>query len=107
MSRDALARILDMLLWYLNEELERRRALTSEQRDMSESKAEEIAHLVRVNADLLAALKSSLAGHYATWMAARAEVEGGRTSHALFEKEPDVIMARAAIAKATGQGDGV
>jgi len=30
-SRDALARILDMLLWYLNEELERKRALTSEQ----------------------------------------------------------------------------
>ena len=52
--------------------------------------------------DLLAALESSLAAHYATWMAARAEVEGGRTSHALFEKEPEVIMARAAIAKATG-----
>jgi len=34
----------------------------------------------------------------ATWMAARAEVEGARTARELFEKEPEVIAYRAAIA---------
>jgi hypothetical protein len=53
--------------------------------------------------EVTAALKQSLAGHYATWMAARAEVEGASVSAALFEKEPEVIAARAALAKAEGK----
>jgi recombinational DNA repair ATPase RecF len=52
--------------------------------------------------DLLTELHHQLEAHYATWMAARAEVEGAATASMLFEKEPDVIRARAAIAKATG-----
>ena len=50
--------------------------------------------------DLIKALQASLDGHRATWMAARAEVEGAATAAALFEKEPEVIAARAALAKA-------
>lgn len=47
----------------------------------------------------VAGLKDQLDGHWATWMAARAEVEGAETSKQLFEREPDVIRARALIAK--------
>ncbi len=43
---------------------------------------------------LRAALHSQLEAHYATWMAARAEVEGRTTASMLFEKEPEVIEAR-------------
>ncbi len=53
--------------------------------------------------NLLKALRQSLDGHYATWMAARAEVEGASLSSALFEKEPEVRAARAAIAEAEGR----
>lgn len=49
--------------------------------------------------EMLTALKDQLDGHWATWMAARAEVEGAETSKQLFEREPDVIRARALIAK--------
>jgi hypothetical protein len=63
---------------------------------------EEQARMIAAAPELAAALKQSLAGHYATWMAARAEVEGASVSAALFEKEPEVIVARAALAKATG-----
>ena len=34
---------------------------------------------------------------YATWMAARAEVEGAQTAHELFLKEPEVIAALTAL----------
>jgi len=37
-------------------------------------------------------------GHFATWMAARADVEGVHTAKTLFEKEPEIIAARAALA---------
>jgi hypothetical protein len=63
---------------------------------------EKQARMIAAAPEVAAALKQSLAGHYATWMAARAEVEGASVSAALFEKEPEVIAARAALAKATG-----
>ena len=53
--------------------------------------------------DLIKALQASLDGHRATWMAARAEVEGAATAAALFEKEPEVIAARAALLLASLQ----
>jgi hypothetical protein len=64
---------------------------------------EEQARMIAAAPEVTAALKQSLAGHYATWMAARAEVEGASVSAALFEKEPEVIAARAALAKAEGK----
>lgn len=57
------------------------------------------ARLIAAAPDLLAALKDQLDGHWATWMAARAHVDGAETSKQLFEREPDVIRARALIAK--------
>jgi hypothetical protein len=69
----------------------------------SEWMTEEQARMIAAAPEVTAALKQSLAGHYATWMAARAEVEGASVSAALFEKEPEVIAARAALAKAEGK----
>lgn len=57
------------------------------------------AHLIAAAPDLLAALKDQLDSHWATWMAARAEVEGVALSKQLFEKEPDVIRARKTVAR--------
>jgi hypothetical protein len=59
--------------------------------------------LIEAAPDLLAALKQLLAGHYATWMADRGEVEGFRASQNRFEEKPEVIASRAAIAKAEGK----
>lgn len=53
-----------------------------------------------IDTELLEALEESLRGHYATWMAACAEVEGSECAAARFEELPEVIEARAAIAKA-------
>ena len=52
----------------------------------------------KVIGDLKAALISQVLAHRATWLAARVEVEGYATAVALFEKEPDVISARALLA---------
>lgn len=53
--------------------------------------ADEIERLVKV-------LDTQVDAHFATWMAARADVEGEELAAKLFEKEPDVILARRAIA---------
>ena len=55
--------------------------------------------LREINTELQAALIVSVESHYATWMAARAEVEGATMSEHLFEREPDIMTARAVIAK--------
>lgn len=60
------------------------------------------ARLIAAAPELLEALQSQMAAHFATWMAARADYEGSTLSASLFEKEPEVIAARAVIAKATG-----
>lgn len=57
--------------------------------------------LAKENERLRMALARQLDAHRATWMAARAEVEGAETANALFEKEPEVIEARAILAQPT------
>lgn len=54
---------------------------------------------------LVMALEEQLNEHFATWMAARADVEGAETSRILFEKEPSVIRARAALQSAKAGGE--
>ena len=73
----------------------------------SEKQSDEIctanARLIAAAPKMAEALERLLLGAYATWMAARAEVEGAKTSHDLFEKEPEVIAARAVLAEARGE----
>jgi hypothetical protein len=57
----------------------------------------------KINAALREALKQLLDGYLAHWMAARAEIEGAHMSNHLFDKEFDVIAARAALALASGE----
>jgi hypothetical protein len=59
--------------------------------------------LAAETAPLVGALQHQVNGHYATWMVARAEVEGEATARALFEKEPEVIEARAALQRHKGE----
>ena len=46
---------------------------------------------------LRGALREQLLDHWSTWMAARADVEGVELSNRLFEMEPSVKRARAAL----------
>ena len=55
--------------------------------------------------ELYEALDEAIRSHFSTWMAARAEVEGTRMSAQLFDMEPDVIRARAVLAKANRRTD--
>jgi hypothetical protein len=48
--------------------------------------------------ELEVALGMAIDDHFATWMAARAEVEGATMSCRLFDMDPGIIQARAAFA---------
>jgi hypothetical protein len=71
--------------------------------DIAMEAAAEIERLAAERDKLREALEGERAAHYATWMAARAEVEGYETSAALFAKEGSSIRTRAAL---KGRTDG-
>jgi hypothetical protein len=65
--------------------------------------ADRLATQDKINAALREALQQLLDGYLAHWMAARAEIEGTHMSAHLFNKEFDVIAARAALALTSGE----